>query len=157
ELVYGVIDRTIGASGLRLFDGLLGMVFGAGLFVLAIRCCKDLARAVAITVAAFAASLNVWSERPLFLALVGMLAVVAIVELPDSRVGRHPLVAIPVLMALWTNVHGTFVIGFGYLALHFVGRALDRGYGARERALLKAGAIAAVVTLVNPYGLDLVL
>jgi hypothetical protein len=56
-------------------------------------------------------------------------------------------------------VHGTFAIGFGYLALHLVGRALEGAppTRSRERELFRASAIAAVLTLLNPYGIKLVL
>ncbi|HYL50563.1 MAG TPA: hypothetical protein VEZ15_01220 [Acidimicrobiia bacterium] len=159
ELVYGIVNRLTGAFGLRLLGAALGLVVGAMLFRVALRCANDRIRAGALALLAFATLLNVWSERPLMFGIVGMVLLVAIVELPESRLGRHAMIALPVLMWLWANTHGTFVIGFGYLALHLVGRScegcsLRRG---RERVLFRASLIAAAVTLVNPYGIDLVL
>jgi hypothetical protein len=159
ELAYGVVDRLGGAFGLRLLGGAVGLVVGFALYRIALAGVNDRVRAGALTLAAMAVLLNVWSERPLMFGLLGMLGVVAVVEMPGSWIGRRPLVALPVLMWLWANVHGTFSIGFGYLALHLLGRALEgcppsRG---REKDLLRGSVLAGVVTFANPYGIDLVL
>ncbi len=129
------------------------------LFRIALRCANDRVRAGAIALLAFATLLRVWSERPLIFGIVGMVLLVTIVEVPDSWAGRHAMIVLPALMWLWANTHGTFVIGFGYLALHLLGRAFE-GHSVRqgrERILFRASLIAAAVTVVNPYGLDLVL
>lgn len=74
-------------------------------------------------------------------------------------------IAIPVLFAMWVNLHGTFVGGLVVLVCYALGRGVDvflntRSVGAvlADRAfqawvLLAEVAIAA--TLVNPYGIDL--
>jgi hypothetical protein len=129
------------------------------LFRLAWRGTQERIPAGGLTLVALAALMNVWSERPLMYGLAAMLVVVAVVEAPDTWVGRHPYVVLPVSMWLWANMHGSFIIGFGYLGLHLVGRALEhhpptRG---RERELLRASVVAGLLTLLNPYFLDLVL
>jgi hypothetical protein len=54
-------------------------------------------------------------------------------------------------------MHGTFAVGFGYLVLHLVGRALDghRPTAGRERTLLAASLVAGLACLANPIGLSL--
>jgi hypothetical protein len=159
ELLYGIINRVAGPFGLRLLGAALGLVVGATLFRIALRLANDRVRAGALALLAFATLLRVWSERPLMFGIVGMVLLVTVVELPDSWAGRHAMIVLPTLMWLWANTHGTFVIGFGYLALHLVGQAFE-GHSVRqgrERTLFRASLIAAAVTLVNPYGLDLVL
>jgi hypothetical protein len=93
------------------------------------------------------------------LGLLAMIGVVWIVELPDSWIGRRLMISLPIVMWLWVNVHGTWTIGFLYLGLHLIGRALDGAppSGGRERVLLRASVLAGAVTLINPYFLDLVL
>ena len=81
------------------------------------------------------------------------------IEVPGSFLGRHPRVVIPAAMWVWVNVHGTFSLGFVYLAVYLFGRYLDgappnRG---RERDLVIGTAIAAALIFVNPYGPGLVL
>jgi hypothetical protein len=159
ELLYGIVRQTFGGFGLRLLGALTGVIIGALLFRIPWRLSKDSVRAGGLALVAIAALLNVWSERPLMLGILAMLLPVMVVELPDSWLGRHPYISLPVLMWLWANVHGTFAIGFGYLALHLIGRALEGAPPSRgrERNLMRAGVLAGVLTLLNPYGIDLVL
>ena len=91
------------------------------------------------------------------LALLSVL--VFTVEVPGSFLGRHPRIVVPVVMWLWVNVHGTFSLGFLYLAVYLFGRCLDgaRPNRGRERELVIGTAIAAVLIFVNPYGPRLVL
>jgi hypothetical protein len=157
EVLYATVNRVGGSFSLRLLGGAVGCFVGFMLFRLAWRGAQDRIRAGGLTLLAFAAMMNVWSERPLMYGLAAMLVVVAVVEAPDTWVGRHPYVVLPVSLWLWANMHGSFVIGFGYVGLHLLGRALEhhpptRG---RERDLLRASVLAGLLTLLNPYFLDL--
>ncbi len=64
---------------------------------------------------------------------------------------RRVLLLLPPLFALWANLHGGFVAGLGVIALFFAARTVG---GRPPWRLLVAGAVAAVATLVNPYGLQ---
>ena len=115
--------------------------------------------AFAISAAALVCVFALWSERPLVIGLLFLLVLLWVVEVPDSIVGRHPLVVIPVLMWLWANVHGSFALGFAYLGLHLVGRWVDGSppWVGRERVIATGALIGFVVSFVNPYGVSLVL
>jgi len=73
--------------------------------------------------------------------------------------------AIPLLFALWANVHGSFVVGFAVLGCQVLGRAWDVAWSTgrpwaviRDREFLRwAGrtGLAAAATLANPYGFEL--
>ena len=137
--MYGALDRSRRRFGIRIAVGLAGACIAVFLFRVAFRTTeRPRARARASRIPALACSFTVWSERPLMfgLALLGVL--VFTVEVPDSFLGRHPRVVIPVVMWLWVNVHGTFALGFVYLACISSARWLDGappGQG-RERDLL---------------------
>jgi hypothetical protein len=70
--------------------------------------------------------------------------------------------AIPVTLALWANLHGSFVIGLGFLGTACLGRIIDvfRRTGhimapihdRHSLRLLFAAALAAAAVLLNPYG-----
>ena len=158
EVTYGLLNRSIGGFGIRLFVGLVGAGIGILTYRLALRLVRDRLVACGLTVAALAGIYTVWSERPLLIGVLFLLVLLWVVEVPDSIVGRHPLVAIPVLMWLWANTHGTYQLGFAYLGLHLLGRWLDgaRPWLGRERRLLTGGAIAFALVFVNPYGIELV-
>ncbi|MGE0377324.1 MAG: hypothetical protein AB7Q45_18085, partial [Planctomycetaceae bacterium] len=72
---------------------------------------------------------------------------------------------IPLLFALWANLHGSFIVGLGLLATCCLGRAIDvyrhlprvRAITADPivRRLFVLTELAAVAVLANPYGLGL--
>jgi hypothetical protein len=158
EVLYGALDRSFGAFGIRVLGGMLGALIATLAFRLALRKCRDRVRATLLTLAALGGVYTLWAQRPLLFGVVFLLVLLWVVEVPDSIVGRHPLVALPVLFWLWANVHGTFALGFLYLALHLLGRWLDgsRPWAGRERQLAIGALIAFAVIFVNPYGSALV-
>jgi hypothetical protein len=159
EAIYGLLDRAVGPFGIRLLGGLTGALVSALAYRLTLKVSGDRLRAMGLTLAAVGASFTLWSERPLFLGILALVGLLWIVEVPESILGRRPVVSIPVLMWLWANVHGTFALGFVYLGLHLAGRWLDgsRPWQGREATLVRAGAIAVVACLLNPYGPALLL
>ncbi len=113
-------------------------------------------------------SFDNWLVRPQSYAIplfVGFLYV-----LTAWRLGwNNRLWLLPLVMVLWVNVHGTFVLGLALVAVVFVGEALKRMWrpGARGqgpqsasatppplslRPLAIWGGLAALATLANPRG-----
>ena len=158
EVLYAQLDRSFGAFGIRVLGALTGMAITVLVFRLALRLTRERIRASLLTVAALAGLYTLWSERPLLLGILFFVVLLWVVEVPDCLVGRHPLVAMPVLFWLWANVHGSFALGFAYVGLHLLGRWLDghRPWEDRERLLLIGSVIAFVVLFANPYGPELV-
>lgn len=157
EVGYAVADRLAGPFGVRVLVGLAGAALLAGAYRLALHIALDRVRAAALTVAALASLLTVWSSRPLLFGLLGVLALAWCVELPQSRLGRNVYVAVPAVMWLWANAHGSFALGYVYLGLHLAGRWADGASPLRdrERQLLVAGAISVPLLLLNPYTFQL--
>ncbi len=157
ELAYGAASRLAGGFGVRLLVAVTGAAFVAATYRIALRTSRNRIRAAVLTTLLLATLLNVWSERPLIFGLAGMVALVVAVELPESFLGRHLLVSVPLTMWCWGNVHGSFELGYAYLALHVIGRWLDGAppTGGRERKLVIATAASLVALLVNPYGFGL--
>ncbi|MFB4312819.1 hypothetical protein [Actinomadura sp. 21ATH] len=157
EVVYAAIAELAGPTGIRV----LGGCFGAACAYLACRLADRAGggRTVALLLPALFVSSLYWVERPLFVGILALLALLWIVEVPDSAAGRWPLATIPSLMFLWANSHGTFALGFGYLALHLLGRWADGAVPWRDRELrlLQASGLALLACLINPYGARLVL
>src|SRR6266576_1450396 len=144
EVTYALLYRNLGGVGVRLFVGAVGAGIGILTYRLALRLVRDRIVACGLTAAALAGIYTVWSERPLLVGVLFLLVLLWVVEVPDSIVGRHPLVVIPVLMWLWANTHGTYQLGFAYLGLHLLGRWLDgaRPWSGRERRLCTGAIIA---------------
>jgi hypothetical protein len=158
EATYALLYRSMGGFGVRLLVGAVGAGIGILTYRLALHLVRDRLVACGLTAAALAGIYTVWSERPLLIGVLFLLVLLWTVEVPDSVVGRHPLVVIPVLMWLWANTHGTYELGFAYLGLHLLGRWVDgsRPWRARERSLLVGSLIGFAVVFVNPYGVGLV-
>jgi len=74
---------------------------------------------------------------------------------------------VPLVMVCWTNLHGSFVCGLAVLACWAVGSALESAARTRSlsavtgdrnvRGWLYALELGVLATLVNPYGIDLLL
>lgn len=158
ETAYAAIDRAVGPFGIRLLGGITGMAIAVLAFRLALRLSHDRVRAALLTVTALAGLYTLWSERPLLLGVLFLVVLAWIVEVPDSGVGRYPVLSLPAVFWLWANVHGSFALGAAYLGLHLLGRWLDGAppWAGREKGLLAGAAIAALAAFANPYGAALV-
>lgn len=71
-----------------------------------------------------------------------------------------PLILMPVLLLLWSNMHGSFVAGVGVIVLYAFGDLAERRFsGGRDaratRNLLLCALLSAIATLINPYGIQL--
>ncbi len=80
---------------------------------------------------------------------------------------RRLWIGVPLLFALWANLDGSFILGLAVLGCCALGRAIDvRRQSGRWRPVLDDPSqrrwlylfeLAAAATLLNPYGLDLLL
>jgi hypothetical protein len=121
--------RRAGVAGWRL-EVLTAVVFMLGLAPL-----TQTLRAQAIS-------------APLFVALLALMREV-------DRGRPRTAFALPLLFLAWANLHGAWVMAGGVLAIWtFVRTAQTRSSRVRL-ALLSAGVVSAVATLVNPYGIEL--
>ena len=64
-------------------------------------------------------------------------------------VAEKHLWLLPLLMAIWVNLHPGFLAGFGLIALFLVGAWLT---GARVRKLAYIGVLCLLATFLNPFG-----
>jgi hypothetical protein len=97
-------------------------------------------------------------KSDLFL-FVGTLALMALHDAYRRGAPATLLVALPVMFALWVNLHFSFVYGLGVLFLLAGTELLKTRLGlpgamstARVRSLALASAVAAAACLLNPYG-----
>lgn len=104
-------------------------------------------------------SFDNWTVRPqtyVFPLFAGFLTV-----LTEYRLGMaRRLWLLPLLMALWVNMHGSFVLGLALIGIVFVGEAIRRWreWGvltkALDTSLIGWGAAASLATLLNPRGVE---
>jgi hypothetical protein len=95
--------------------------------------------------------------------MAGMVCCAVLLATLNSRRWRGAYwIAVPATLAVWANLHGSFVIGLGLLVCACLGRAVDvwRRTGRlaaairdrRTRRLCWLTLLSAVAALVNPYG-----
>ncbi len=94
-----------------------------------------------VVVTAFAGAGN-WSHRPQLLAYP--LFALAFWLLRRAETRPRLLFALPVLSALWVNLHGSYVVLLALLGAAWA--------GSRRRAMMSVFLLALLATLVNPHG-----
>ncbi len=102
-----------------------------------------------------------WSPRPqMFTFLFAAILLFLLRRL--KRNGRSPLWCVPILMWLWGNLHGGFIIGFVFIGAFILGESLNRILGTGEQAVssrnlrrLCGMTLCSLALLpINPLGLD---
>ena len=88
--------------------------------------------------------------RPqLFSSVLFALLLLALSEAARGR--TRALIGVPVIMALWVNLHGGWLVGLGTLAIWLAVALVEPGQDWRRRAVfLGTGLTAAMATLANP-------
>lgn len=149
QVILALLYRATGWAGLALVQTVL---FG-GVFVLVFLACRAAGartkHAAWLTVGSFLVAV---AGRGLRAQLLGMVLFALTTWIVMDR-HRHPrrLWVLPVLVAVWANIHGSFVLVPVLLGLVWLEDRRRRVPGA-ERALLIAALAAAAATL-NPFGL----
>lgn len=166
QLLLFFVYRAAGVPGLNLLTALMVTLAFASVWPLLEG--PALLRGF-ILVACATASAVYWSARPQIIsfALAGALLLV----LEKGRANPRYLVGVPVLMALWANLHGGFAIGLILIALSLVGEGLEAAWalwaeaGSRRgvwiekrRGLLRMAlvlAVSAAAVGLGPSGIQL--
>ena len=167
QMIFAAIGALSGPPGWLIMKALLGL----GVFALMIRD-ADRRGVSSIVVAAviLLAAYNVapgWNVRPHIFTYALFASMILVL---DRRFASHEaadavrapvLWPVPLLFIPWANLHGGFFAGFCVLAAYLVCRSVEavwrRGWEA-ARPIGHYGMIvaaAAVVTLLNPYGVHL--
>lgn len=159
QVIFAVAYQGLGLSGVVVVCALVI----ASTFWLVFRRAQSTSRtvllAVGVTVLAMAASSLHWLTRPHVFTFL-MLAL-WIDSLERLRIGYlRSWWRLPVLMLLWTNLHGAFIAGFVVWGIYGFGlawdivwsRSLSRIPDRFIRFYLLAGLVSLLATFVNPVG-----
>lgn len=159
ELLFFATSRIGGEVALIALRALLFAVLAILLriYMAALRIPSSFAAAIATVVAL---SHHWWELRPSAFSLIGMLVLLIVMERVRfaHRGASKALWFVPLLFAVWANVHPGFVFGLVVFAAITVAAAIDPLTAHWKRTGLEAGSLAfvlftsAAATLVNPYG-----
>ena len=176
DLIAGWLDSGMELNGVVWFNALvIAATFACALQWL-VRRGVSVLLAVFLVLLAISASMIHFLARPHVVSWLFTLAWFAILDASEresfrGRFRRNRwLWLLPLIMLVWVNMHGGFVIGFVLLGIYWLGacwtwwrstkatieQALARiASGNRALELLWVGVISAAASLVNPYGWSL--
>jgi hypothetical protein len=185
DVVVGWLDSAAGLNGVVLFTALLIAGLLAWTFRLLLRRGANVLVSLVLVLLAASAAMIHFQARPHVVSWLFTVVWFWILESSEKsyadcgwdssdysaiRNRRLLLWMLPLLMVVWVNVHGGFLVGFVLLAIYWVGAARqwfrlkgDRfedvlakiRTGRRIRTLTFAGIVSAATTFVNPYGFKL--
>lgn len=157
-LMYGLYQA--GGLPLLLIAQALVIVLAYGLLLrIVVLRTGRLRLGVGLALLSMAVVFDNWLIRPQSYALPLFAAFLLI--LTEFRMGRaNRLWLLPLLMILWVNMHGTFVLGLVLIGLTFVGMLAERRMSAADlhlssfilHPLLLWSALTALAMLLNPRG-----
>ena len=157
ELVVGKLFDWLGLAGIATYTSAMILAITVALFHMVRRLQGDFSLAVLLTFAACFSMGHLYTPRPwLFTILFFVLEMDILIEARKTGRARE-LLWLPVIFALWANVHIEFVDGLLVLGLAWVEAEAARWWSAAEtrvrpawmRAMLAASVLA---TLANPFG-----
>lgn len=108
--------------------------------------------AILVVLLALALSKQAWGDRPQLFS-IALFPVVLDLCFAARAGERRALLLLPVLMLLWTNVHGGYALGLAVIGVFAVEAVLVRRPVAR--ALIPTLAVAFVATLIDPGALGI--
>ncbi|HVN21139.1 MAG TPA: hypothetical protein VMU05_20300 [Dongiaceae bacterium] len=172
DVLVGALDSSAGLNGVVWVTATVIAGVFAGMFALLVRRGTDLLVALLLTLLAIAASMIHFLARPHVLSWLFALPWFWILSSYESgsEKGRWHIWLLPMLMLIWANVHGGFLLGFVLLAIFWLGslwtwlrqkesrleESLEKiAAGRRVRQLSVMGFVSAGASLVNPYGWNL--
>jgi len=159
EVVYASVYKAAGLNGVVVFTASVVCLTFLGLYGFITRSGVNPLVAAPFTVAAAIASSLHWLARPHVFSFPLTLAFIVIIE--NYQRGRSDrLKFLPLLMVLWVNLHGGFILGIMILALYAGGNIVLRlAHGPDDEEHMKKFKTLAVITgvvvlacFVNPQG-----
>lgn len=119
--------------------------------------------ALFVTAIAFMSSTGSWGPRIQMLSLLFLALFTLVLNRYIRQPSRRVLIALPLLMLIWANLHGGFVLGLVLIGATLVGEWLNliSGRGNLDLVQLRDLGIALVasfvITIVNPHTYHLLL
>ncbi len=163
DLIMAITHRYWGLAGVVSGAILILLVSYDLLYRMMIRLGSDAIVAFSVTIFAAVSGVVHWLARPHLTSIALMAIWYAAVE--DFRRNRSRWIYfLPILIALWANLHGAFVATFPVLAIYAAGEFAEyasRGewrpakWWSAIRTYVVVGALSAIAALATPYGFRL--
>jgi hypothetical protein len=157
QLVFYAIWKGAGEAGMVIFRSLCY----TGILLFLYKWLKQLRTGMVPMLAVVAVGSvlrNYSNERPQIFGYLLMPVLLFLLERIRTsgqvKAPSWPAIALPLVMLLWSNCHGSFILGIVVICLYAAGHIIDclRGREQLGRGALILFAASALITLVNPNG-----
>jgi hypothetical protein len=163
QVIFALAWKIAGLNGVVILTALvIAFAFWVA-YRRAVRESGSLLAGLAFGILGMAASSIHWLTRPHIFTFLLLALWIEVLE--RMRAGKAKAwIVLPVLMAVWANLHGAFIAGFMLWLLYGAGYAWERWIegspggsfsGGFGRALLIGGGASLLASLVNPVGFRL--
>jgi hypothetical protein len=160
EVIMALAWRAGNMQGLAILMMSTASVIILALFYLAYLGSRNVKSAFVSCAALLPLAAISWTLRPQLLGYLFL--IVTLIVLRRFRQGlRKGIWILPLIFLIWTNTHGTFVLGFGVMGIYWlsglrevqVGGIYNRVWTPRERRQLELVALLCLVaSVITPYG-----
>lgn len=158
EVIFAGLDRLGGLNAVVVFTASIICLTVLLLYLFMVRRgVSPIIAAVLTALGALASALH-WLARPHAFSFLFTFAFIAALEI-YQREGRDRLLLLPVLMAVWVNLHAGYILGIMLLMIYVAGNVAGWLWGSdRDRSLTMAKrlglitALTVVATFLNPHG-----
>ena len=158
DAIAGALHRAAGLNAIVLFTALvIALTFALLLKQVLVRG-AGLPVAVIFLLLAFTASTVHFLARPHVVSWLFTLLWCESLESYEATGNSRALLWLPLLMIVWVNMHGGFLVGLMLLAIYLVSDLVTGSIAGGTRApagaakLAALGAVSFLATLANPYG-----
>jgi hypothetical protein len=156
QVIFALVSSWLGLNGIVLLTALIIISTWMIIFHESITRSKSLFVSLLFTVLAVAASQIHVLPRPHIFTYLLTAIWIYLLERADEK---KPDVrwALPLLMLLWVNMHGMFVLGIGIWGIYLMGDFLDHPSKAwfsttRSKTLMIGGGLSLATTCLSPSG-----
>jgi hypothetical protein len=160
EVIMATVHKFFGLTGIVIFFSFMIAVMSSLLFTVLKAHKKDILITVFITAFIIVITRIHWLARPHIFSLLLFLLWYYVLDAYQYR-EKNYLYLLPLVMLIWVNLHGSFIIAFAMTGFFFFGnfvRMIEPGHNEKVMSGNKAKwlgliiIICLVVSLVNPYG-----
>lgn len=156
ELLFYVVSHVLGYVGNVAVFGLVEALTALAVYAACRRRGLGEPAAAIMMLAGYSMAVTNATVRPQVLTAF-LLAVCALLLTLYQRGNAKALWPLPVIFAVWVNLHGGYVVGFALLGMTIVGEVVAERLhrpAAPVRPLIGVGALSALATLLNPHGVE---
>lgn len=156
EVLFFVISQRLGYVGLVALFGLISVLTWLAVYVTCRRYGVGELGSTVLMLFSFSMARALVNVRPQVLTMLLLSISVLIVTRHRQGKGREVWL-LPLLMMLWVNLHGGYVIGLAYLWLTVFGDSIARKLGhvaPSVKTLLIVSLLSTAATLFNPHSLQ---